>query len=158
MFDLSLRVPLIIRWPGVVEPGMKIDQLVSNVDTFASVLGMLDVPTPKDYKQHGKDFSPLLRGLKTPWRDAVFAQYDLHNGGLAFMRSVRTDRWHLVRHHFTIFLDELYDLQNDPDETKNLYGDPKHRALRDELQQRLTEWQRSIDDPILQLPITLKRG
>jgi len=149
MYDLSLRVPLIVRWPGVVQPGTKVEQLVCNVDTFASVLGMLELPPPKDYKQHGRDFSPLLRGEKIDWRDAAFSQYDLHNGGLAFMRSIRTDRWHLVRHHLTHQLDELYDLQNDPNENKNLYGDIKHRTIREELQQRLTEWQKSINDPIL---------
>lgn len=158
MFDLSLRVPLIVRWPGVVQAGTKIEQLISNVDTFASVLGMLEVPPPPDYKQHGQDFTPLLRGEKTPWRDAAFAQYDLHNGSLAFMRSIRTERWHLVRHHLTIGSDELYDLMNDADEMKNLHGDAKHRAVRDQLQQQLTEWQRSIDDPILRFPATVKQG
>lgn len=158
MYDLSLKVPLIIRWPGVVKPGTRINQLVSNVDTFASVLGMLDVPLPKDYKQRGSDFAPLLRGQDMPWRDAVFSQYDLHNGGLAFMRSIQTERWHLVRHHFTNMLDELYDLQKDPGELKNLYSDPKHRTIREELQRRLTEWQQTIDDPILRFAPKHKQG
>src|SRR5262249_47826272 len=146
------RVPLLVRWPGVVRPGTEIRELVSNIDTFASVLGMLKVPPPADYKQEGSDFSPLLRGEKVSWRDAVFGQYDLHNGGLAYMRSVRTERYHLVRHHYTNFLDELYDLEQDPGELRNLYNQPKYRQIRDGLQERLTQWQRSIDDPILRAP------
>jgi len=150
MFDLSVRVPLLVRWPGVVRPGTVIAEPVSNIDTFASVLGMLKVPLPEKYKQEGLDFSPLLRGEKVGrWRDAVFTQYDLHNGGLAYMRSVHTLRWNLVRHHFTNGLDELYDLENDPGETKNLYHAPQYREIRDQLQARLTEWQRSIEDPLL---------
>jgi uncharacterized sulfatase len=152
MFDLSLRVPLIIRWPGVVKPGTEIRELVSNIDMFPSVLGMLKVAAPEKYKQNGMDFSPLLRGEKVAWRSAVFAQYDLHNGGLAYMRSIHTQRWNLVRHHYASGLDELYDLDNDPDELTNLYNNPKHAKTRDELQQRLTEWQRAIDDPILRDP------
>lgn len=152
MFDMSLRVPLLIRWPGVVKPGTEINELVSNIDTFASVLGMLEVPLPADYKQEGKDFAPLLRGQKIAWRDAVFAQYDLHNSGLAYMRSVRTARWHLVRHHFTNFMDELYDLEADPEEKTNLFNNAKHREIRQQLQERLTQWQQGIDDPILRGP------
>ena len=149
MFETSITVPLIIRWPGVVKPGTQIHEMVSNIDTYASVLGMLNVPGPRDYRQEGMDFSPLLRGQKTAWRDAVFAQYDLHNGGLAYMRMIRTSRWHLIRHHFANGLDELYDLETDPDENRNLYNLPKHAQIRTQLQQRLTQWQESIADPIL---------
>ncbi|MGH8248366.1 MAG: sulfatase family protein, partial [Gammaproteobacteria bacterium] len=119
MFENSLRVPLLVRWPGVVKPGTVIHEVVSNLDTFATVLGMLRLPMPPDVKQEGADFSPLLRGEKIAgWRDAFFAQFDLHNTGLAFMRMIRTAEWKLVRHHFTSFLDELYDLRNDPGEPR----------------------------------------
>jgi arylsulfatase A-like enzyme len=149
MFDDSLRVPLIVRWPRVVKGGTQVPELVSNIDTFASVLGMLEVPPPADYRQEGKDFSPLLRGRKAAWRDAVFAQYDLHNGGKASMRSIRTARWHLVRQYLGGQADELFDLQNDPGETRNRYDDAKLRATRDDLQYRLDTWMQSIDDPLL---------
>jgi choline-sulfatase len=149
MFDTSLRIPLIVRWPGIVTPGLEITETVLQLDTFASVLGMLGVPAP-DVKQHGADFSPLLRGQRLAgWRDTFFGQYDLHNVGLAYMRMIRTPGWKLVRHHFAGGLDELYDLENDPDERRNLYGDQSHRDTREALQRRLTEWQKSIDDPIL---------
>jgi uncharacterized sulfatase len=149
MFEEAIRVPLIVRWPGVVKPGMEIAEPVSNIDMFASVLGMLGAPIPKSVKQEGADFSPLLRGRKVPWRDTIFCQFDLHNTGLAYMRMIRTSEWKLVRHHFTNFLDELYDLKADPYEMRNLYANPDYRAARDGLQQRLSAWQRSIDDPLL---------
>jgi len=151
MFEESIRVPLLVRWPGVVKPGTRVDAMVSNVDTFATVLGMAGVPVPAEVKHDGRDFSPLLRGGPVPadWRDAVFGQYDLHNGALAFMRMIRTARWKLVRYHFCNGMDELYDLETDPGEKQNLYHDPGARAARDALQVRLTEWQQSIDDPVL---------
>ncbi|MCI0621645.1 MAG: sulfatase-like hydrolase/transferase, partial [Acidobacteria bacterium] len=149
MFEESIRVPLIVRWPGVVKPGMEIAEPVSNIDMFASALGMLNVPIPKSVKQEGADFSPLLRGQKAPWRDAIFGQFDVHNTSLAYMRMIRSEEWKLVRYHFTNFLDELYDLKADPYEMRNLYANSDYRAARDKLQQRLTEWQRSIDDPLL---------
>jgi len=152
MFEESVRLPLLVRWPAVVKPGTRIEHHVSNVDTFASVLGMLNVAPPSDYKQHGRDFSPLLRGETiSDWPDEVFAQYDLHNSGLAFMRMIRTDEWKLVRHHMSKGANELYNLKNDPGETRNRYHDKKVADTRDALQARLTKWQESIDDPVLKL-------
>jgi uncharacterized sulfatase len=143
----------LVRWPGVVSPGAEVDELVTNVDTFALVLGMLGVPPPQDVEHRGRDFSPLLRGTRTEWRDAVFAQYDLHNAGLAYMRMVRTRDWKLVRHHRTNFLDELYHLADDPGEKRNLLraNQPaaEQQAMLADLDQRLREWQTSIDDPLL---------
>jgi uncharacterized sulfatase len=151
MYEESIRVPLLVRWPAAVKPGTRIDTMVGNVDTFATILAMAGVAIPGEVNQDGRDFTPLLRGesVAADWRDAVFGQYDLHNGGLAFMRMVRTPRWKLVRHHFANGLDELYDLEADPGEAKNLYHRPEGRAVRDELQAKLTAWQKSIDDPIL---------
>jgi arylsulfatase A-like enzyme len=153
MFETSIRIPLLVRWPGVVKPGTVVKDVVSNLDTFVTVLGMLGLPLPPDVKQEGVDFSPLLRGQTVPgWRDTLYGQYDLHNGGLAFMRMIRTPDWKLVRHHLANLLDELYDLKNDPGETRNLYNDPGHRDLRERLQQKLTSWQESIGDPLLTRP------
>ena len=153
MFEESIRIPFLVRWPGVVKPGTTLDSMIQNIDTFKSILGMLDVPVPADAKIDGMDFSMLLRAAspaEAKWlRDAIYGQYDLHNGGIAFMRMIRTDRWKLVRHHFCNGLDELYDLQSDPGEKTNLYWVPTAKATRDEMQARLTKWQQSIDDPIL---------
>jgi choline-sulfatase len=149
MYETSLAVPLLIRWPGVVKGGTQIDPMVSNIDTFVSVLSILKVPPPEGYRHEGKDFTPLLRGAKVPWRDAVFFQYDLHNGPMSQMRSVRTERWHLVRQYLDNKMpNEFFDLQNDLGEEKNLFDDPAHRAVRDELQARLTLWMRSVEGPI----------
>lgn len=149
MFDHALQVPLIVRWPGVVKGGTEKKELVSNIDTFQSVLGMLKVDPPRNYKEEGSDFSTLLRGENVKWRNAVFAQYDPHNGLDGAMRSIRTDRWHLVRQYKKNSQpDELFDLKEDPEELRNLYNDEKHRTVRDELQVRLTAWMESVNDPL----------
>ncbi len=154
MFDTSLQVPLIIRWPGVVTPGTLIDAPTANIDMVPSVLGMLDFPVPEKLVHHGLDFSPWLRG-ETPkkWRDAIFGQYTMVNDAKHSMRSIRTDDWKLVSHYQARGSDELYDLRNDPDETTNLYADPAHAATRDRLQQRISKWMNAIhDDPTLPAP------
>jgi uncharacterized sulfatase len=110
---------------------------------------MLNIPIPEAVQQQGADFSPLLRGQNIPWRDTLFGQYDLHNGGLAYMRMIRTDDWKLVRHYKTYQLDELYNLKDDPGEMKNLYTRPGVQEVREQLLSRLESWMRSIDDPLL---------
>ncbi len=147
MWDNSIRVPLLVRWPGVVKPGREIAEPVSNIDTFASVLGMLGIAIPDTVHQEGLNFTPLLRGHKVPWRDAIFGQYDLHNGGQANMRMIRTSQWKLVRRNFANQLDELYDLEKDPDELTNLFGRPAVRDTQDRLRARLQEWQESLASP-----------
>lgn len=154
MWDTSLQVPLAIRWPAVVEPGTTIDTTVSQIDTYRTVLGALGIDLPEGCRARGVDFSPLLRGESIPPREALFGQYDLHNGGLAYLRMIRTPRWKYVRHFKANMMDELYDRQADPDEQRNLIArgrridDPLSEVLHD-LQRQMTEWQQSIDDPIL---------
>jgi uncharacterized sulfatase len=158
MWDTSVRIPWMVRWPGVVKPGTIVEQPVQNLDTFATMLGMLGAPMPKGSKQLGKDVSPLLRGESSaPPHDVIFGQYDLHNSGLAYLRMVRTDRWKYVKHFHENLMDELYDLKADPGETKNLINMRKAtkenvREVIAGLRGKLHAWQKSIDDPVLSEP------
>ncbi len=171
MYDPSMKVPLVIRWPGVVEPGTVIEELVSHIDTFPSVLGMLGIPSPEEAPKEGMDFAALLRGEEVSWRDALFAQYTPDNiGFIEFMRMVRTKRWKLVRTYLSPGGNQLFDLERDPEEKRNLYfasyrpipleqdtGQSRlleshpHGDTVDRLDTLLTDWLRSIDDPALQL-------
>jgi uncharacterized sulfatase len=149
MFEASLRIPLLVRWPGVTQAGLEIPQPVSNLDTYATVLSMLGISPPADWKQEGVDVSPLLRGRRWTPHKEMFAQYDLHNDAVDFLRMIRTDEWKLVRHYFTEGADELYHLRDDPGEMQNLFGNPRHARTQARLQKNLLRWQRSINDPIL---------
>ena len=148
MWDTSLRVPLIVRGPGI-PGGRVVDAPVTQLDTLPTLLSQLGVPLPAGLVQHGLDFSPLLRGESAPWRDAVFGDYDLHHYALDHMRMVRTRTHKLVRHLGSDGADELYDLVADPGETRNLYTDAAASGVREALEARLAEWRRGIgdDDP-----------
>jgi uncharacterized sulfatase len=118
---------------------------------------MLGVAAPSQGKGQGKDFTALLRGETAPWREEIFGQYDLHNSGLAYLRMIRTPRWKFVKHFHENMMDELYDLQKDPGEVRNLIDAQKAdgvniKQLAKDLRKRLTAWQKSIDDPILSEP------
>ena len=154
MWDTSVTVPLAMRWPKVIKPGIRIEYPVSSIDMFRFVLGALDLPVPPGAMARGIDFSPLVRGESLPPREAIYAQYDLHNNGLAYMRMIRTSRYKYVRRFRARMMNELYDLQKDPGEERNLIR--SRRAPRDAtaiaagLDRRLVKWMESIKDPVLE--------
>jgi arylsulfatase A-like enzyme len=158
MFDLSILVPLIIRWRGVVPPNSVCDELVVSTDlmpTFVDILKQFGRARllPSQLHFEGQSLLPLLRGEKVAWRDAAFLLYDMHHGAVAHMRMVRTKRWKLVLHlregeaPAEPSFGELYDLQNDPEEERNLYGDPSVKSVQDELTEMLRDWQKRVGDP-----------
>ncbi len=157
MWDTSLRIPLLVRWPGVVKPDTVIEQPVVNTDTYTSILGMVGIQAPAGWKTQGLDYSQLLKGTNPSWRDTVYAQYDLHNSGLAYMRMIRTADWKLVKHYHANLMDELYDLKKDPGETQNLINRRKmvntaKDGIIEELQGKLTSWMKEVNDPLLKEP------
>ena len=152
MFEESIRIPMMIRFPGKIKPGTRITRTVSLLDLFPTITDMLGVRPPAGHKLEGASFYPLVQGQDIPWDDTHFAQYDLRKCGHDSMRMIRTDRWKLVRHCFTPLRNELYDLKNDPKELKNLYRKAKTIPIRRELEDRLTAWQEAINDPVLTMP------
>lgn len=153
MWDTSISIPMAIRWPGVVKPGTRVDTMVSNLDMFRTVLGMTGVEMPDGARVYGRDFSPALRGEAFEKDRVLFGQYDLHNNGLAYMRMIRTSKYKYVRFFHAKNIDELYDLEADPDEQNNLFrrimreGDPE--GVLGRLKGMLEENMRAIDDPLL---------
>jgi len=150
MFDPSVLVPLAIRWPAVVKPGTRIDQMVGQIDFFATLCDVVGVAREDRPPTESQSFLPLLEGRKVPWREAFFGSYDQYQyKPRANLRMIRTDDWKLVRNLASGGRDELYHLAKDPDELVNLAEAPEVRAVRDRLAERLHAWQKRLDDPIL---------
>lgn len=149
MFDTSLRPPFLVQGPGIAGARV-VDEMASFTDLYPTLLALAGVPMPADAPRHGRDLSPLLRGEVAPhWRDAVFGQYDIHHYAIAHLRMIREARWKLVRSYGTSTKDQLFDLQADPGELKNLWNASEQRERRRTMERRLREWMQSIDDPIL---------
>ena len=90
MFEESMRVPLLIRWPGVIAPETVIDRVVSNLDLFPTILDMTRIGSPANLRLHGRSLVPLLKDKTAPWDDTLFGQYDMHHYQVARMRMIRT--------------------------------------------------------------------
>lgn len=139
--ELMMQVPFIWHHPGRIQPGTTSDLLVSNYDFLPSVLGHLGLASamPTQPRSPGRDFSPVLRGAPVHWGDAVFYEFEI-------CRAIRTERYKLVLRkpdgpH------ELYDMQADPAERFNLFGQPGTEKTRAELQGRLEAFFAEYSDP-----------
>lgn len=146
MYEESLKMPLIVSWPGVIKPGSRNTDLVQNLDYAQTFLDMAGAKIPDDMQ--GASLVPLLKGNKPDdWRKSIYYHYyeypsyhqvPRHNG-------IRTDRYKLI--NFYEFGEwEFYDLKTDPDELKNLYGNPEKKELIEQIRKQLLELQKDYDD------------
>lgn len=147
MYDESMVMPLIVRWPGVTPPGSRCEALVQNLDYAPTLLAAAGVEVPE--AMQGRSLAPLLGG-ETPrdWRDALYYHY--FEGPPAIHRvaahyGVRTYRHKLIRFYDTDEW-ELYDLQQDPEELTNLYGQPGTKAVASQLKGRLVALRQQYGD------------
>jgi arylsulfatase A-like enzyme len=114
----NMRVPLIVRLPGVVAEGVRSDQVINQVDLFPTLLDLVGMGDIHIANSAGKSFAPTLRHEDQAGLDAAFYEY-------ITVRAIATREWKYVKR---LFGDppELYDLVADPDEHRNLAGDPEY--------------------------------
>jgi len=147
-FEESIRIPLIVRWPGQLPAGQVSDLLFSVVDHTPTLLGLVGVPVPEE--MDGLDLSNTLLG-RSEYRppSALIAEY------VSFGQSSLYQPWRGVRtprHTYARWLQGgaiLYDNQEDSYQLHNLIHEPGYARLRDELEEELQGWLVQIDDPFL---------
>jgi len=152
MYEESLRMPFLVRYPRLIEPGSSSDAIVLNLDVAQTFLELAGVePTAP---MQGRSLVPLLRG-ETPadWRTSMYYRYWMHldgSHGVWAHRGVRTRRHKLV-HYYGDGLDqpgaggdprseewELFDLETDPFELHSLHDDPDHAGVLADLRSELS--------------------
>ncbi|RUL84897.1 sulfatase family protein [Tautonia sociabilis] len=157
MYEESLRTPLLVRWPGVVEPGSESSRMVSNLDFAETFLDAAGVPIPNDMQ--GRSLVPLLRGEEPiDWRSRFYYHYYEYPGPHSVHRhyGVRTDRYKLIR-FYNLDEWELYDLARDPNELRSCYDDPQYADVRAELTAELSRLRADLAVPEDTRPIDVRR-
>ena len=146
MYEESLKMPFIVKWPGVAQPGSRTTKMVQNLDYAETFLDIAGAPIPSDMQ--GVSLVPLLKGENpSDWRKSIYYHYyeypsvhmvPRHNG-------IRTNRYKLM--HFYQFDEwEFYDLRSDPDEYNNLYGNPEYKNLVNRMKRELKGLVEKYDD------------
>lgn len=146
MYEESLRMPFLVRWPAAIAPGSQSEAMVLNVDFAETFLDAGGLPAPDDMQ--GRSFLPVLRG-RTPadWRTSMYYRY-YHDPGHHNTRAhygVRT-----MTHKLIYFWKkdqwELYDLEADPRELENIYGRPGTETITAALESELFRLKTSLGD------------
>lgn len=140
IYEESFKTPLLIRWPGVVEPGSSSDQMVQNLDFAQTFLDMAGISIPDDMQ--GESIVPLLKGEEDSWeRDAVYYHYYEYPAVHMVKRhyGIVTREYKLAHFYYDVDEWELYDRLNDPMELNNEYDNPAYAEVVADLKERLKE-------------------
>ena len=151
MYEESLNTPLVMRLPkgyGLEAKG-DIAEMVQNIDYAPTFLDLAGAPVPED--MDGVSLLPLLRGEHPKnWRKSIYYHYYEYPAEHSVKRhyGVRTERYKLIHFYNDIDCWELYDLQQDPQELHNIYGQPGTQKIEKQLRKELQKLQKQYHDPI----------
>ena len=159
IYEESLRVPLIVRWPRSVGPGTISDAMVNSVDLAPTLLDIAGAAVPESMQ--GRSLVPILEGsTPTNWRTATYYRYWMHmtHHDNPAHYGIRTRELKLV-FFYGLPLDspgalaeptpphwELYDLRTDPHEMRNVYADPAYAETRQRLEDELFRLKEEVGD------------
>jgi len=148
MYEESLKIPLLIRYPKEISNRKVSDEMVLNLDFAPTFLDYAGVEIPDDIQ--GESMRELLQD-ETPadWRNEVYYHYyEYPAGGHDVKRhyGIRTQYYKLIHYYYDIDEWELFDLKNDPHELNNLYNDPEYSEVVSDLTKRLNELRKKYRD------------
>jgi arylsulfatase A-like enzyme len=175
LYDPGVKTLLVMNWPDspLFNDGKVFDQMISNIDLLPTLLDTIGAIIP-DFIE-GKSFLPILRDKTLPFRKEIFTEKTFHEI-YDPIRSVRTKKYKYI-HNFEKyeylyqmpldierglsgqvlkekikherFEEELYDLEKDPNEANNLINNPAYEKIQFELRQKLLDWMKETNDPLL---------
>jgi arylsulfatase A-like enzyme len=147
MYEESLRMPLLVRYPKEIKPGSVNKDLVQNLDFAETFLDFAGVEIPQDMQ--GESLRRILSG-KTPrrWRKSIYYHYYEYPAVHSVKRhyGVRTDRYKLIHFYNDIDEWELYDMKKDPNELNSVYSDPDYAKVVIELKSELKRLREKYKD------------
>ncbi len=149
LLEDSVRIPLLVRWPGVSKPGVEIHEPVSMVDLYPTFLDIAGTQLPEPLQLRGHSLTPLLEGNNDAFAgEHVFGEFEGEgwNHPRAFIRE---GDWKYVHNHEGDY--RLYNLADDPDELKNLAEDSVHAERIEKLRAKMfAHWHpEAIEDEVI---------
>jgi arylsulfatase A-like enzyme len=159
MYEESLRMPFILRYPKEVQPGSVNDDMLLNVDFASLFLDLAGVQIPSDFQ--GRSFREILKGDTPPdWRKAMYYRYWMHKShhNVYAHYGIRTETHKLIYYYSDALgqagtIDEtyepeweLFDLRKDPHELNNVYSDPAYAATVETLKDEMHRLQEEVGD------------
>jgi arylsulfatase A-like enzyme len=129
LLDDSIKIPLLARWPGRIDPGVTPREPVDHCDLHATLAGLAGADHQETASRPGRDILPLLQSSSRPDADAADSWRDFQVCEYGNARCARTERFKLIRRYpgaYGRFPDEFYDLHRDPRESSNRIDEPRY--------------------------------
>ena len=147
IYEESLRMPFMVKYPKVVKPGSINQDIITNIDFAPTLLELAGIRT--DEKMQGDSFVSILQG-NTPkdWQQSMYYHYyefpywhhvQPHYG-------IRTQKYTLAHFYYNIDVWELYDLEKDPDQLNNVINDPQYTNVINQLKSQLKQLMIKYED------------
>jgi N-acetylglucosamine-6-sulfatase len=155
-YETSIRVPLLMQCPSLFAGGRVVTQMVANIDIAPTVLEAMGLAKPPH--MDGESFLPLAQGKSVPWRrEFLYVYYWEKNFPQSpTVFALRGDRYKYITYYGLWDADELYDLETDPDESRNLLYDGGHTQIAREMENRLYALMEELGG--LQIPLNPPLG
>ena len=151
MYDESYQMPLLIQYPAKIKSGIVNNQMVMNMDFAPTFLNWAGIKVP--VQMQGLSFASYIDNSEK-LRDATYYHYYEYPGEHNVKRhyGIRTEKYKLIHYYYDIDQWELFDLQNDPSEMKNVFNNLKYTEIQNELMGKLNKMRISYADTILTVP------
>lgn len=149
IYNESFKTPLMIKWPGVVQPESVENEMVQNLDFAQTLLEAAQITPPSDMQ--GESLLPLLQNEKGKWnRDAVYYHYYEYPSVHMVKRhyGIVNKEYKLVHFYYDVDEWELYDREKDPQELNNEYDNPEYAAVVESLTQKLYDLRKKYKDSL----------
>ena len=145
MFEDSLRMPFLVRYPGGIRPGSVNDDIINNTDFAPTLLDYAREKIPSDMQ--GRSFQANLAG-RTPadWPGSTYYRYWMGASGVPVHYGVRTKRYKLIYYYGSPSGWELYDIEKDPLEMNNVYDEPEYADAVSQTKAELTRLKQYVGD------------
>jgi len=145
MYEPSLAIPLVVRYPKALQAGQKNQVMVQNVDLAPTILDYVGAPIPADMQ--GTSLKPILEGDTADNRESIYYHYYQSTGWHTVPKhlGIRTGQYKLI-YYYEIDQWELFDLYNDPNELKSIYGQESSAGLVKELKSELQQLIEKYED------------
>jgi N-acetylglucosamine-6-sulfatase len=156
-YEESVKVPFLVYAPSLFKGGQTITKMVQNVDIAPTILELAGLKKP-DYMP-GYSVTQLLTGDTSKWRDRIFYEYfweyDFPMTPTVF--GVRTNKYKYIRYNGIWDQNELYDIENDPNEMYNLIEKPEYQSITKDLAGQLFDWLGQTNGMQMPLKRTIKK-
>lgn len=168
IFEESIKIPFMVRWPKELKQGSQVNEMVSNVDFAPTLLDIAGIKTPE--LMQGRSILPLLKEEPVDnWPQSIYYRYWMHRDMTPAHFGIRTHKYKLV-FYYGLNLDtksfghpdsmpawELYDLEKDPNELNNVYNDATYAEIVEELKKELIKKREEVGDTDANYPEVLRR-